>query len=105
MTVYAFVPDLMDRSRITAALDDVTFTDDPEACSGAQVVIVDLARRGALVRDVRAVAPSARIVGFLPHLDDALAADAKAGGVDVALARSRFFRDVAAALAAPGAGT
>lgn len=105
MTVYAFVPDLMDRSRITAALDDVTFTDDPAACSGAQVVIIDLARCGAIVRAVRAVAPCARIVGFLPHLDGALAAEAEAGGVDVSLPRARFFRDVAAATAPPGAGT
>lgn len=104
MTVYAFVPDLMDRSRITAALDDVTFTDDPAACSGAQVVIIDLARRGAIVRAVRAVAPCARIVGFLPHLDGALAAEAEAGGVDVSLPRARFFRDVAAAIASPGTG-
>jgi len=105
VTVYAFVPDLMDRSRITTALDGVTFTDDPEACSGAHVVIVDLARCRGCVRDVRAVAPSARIVGFLPHLDHELAADAKAVGVDVVLARSRFFRDVAAALAAPDTAT
>jgi hypothetical protein len=44
-------------------------------------------------------------VGFLPHLDGALAAEAEAAGVDVSLPRARFFRDVAAATAPPGAGT
>jgi hypothetical protein len=98
MRVCALVVDLMDRSRISAALPDATFVRDAAACAGADAVIVDLARSGQHVRAVRSAAPAARIVCFGPHVDDEGASAALADGADVVLARSRFFRDPSAAL-------
>jgi hypothetical protein len=96
--VVALVADLMDRSRIGAAIPGVEFVRDPTACSGAAVVVVDLARDpdlGAL----RAAAPDARILAFGPHVDDDRLAAARAAGAHLVLARSRFFHDPAAAVA------
>jgi hypothetical protein len=75
-----------------------TFVSAPEACGGADVVVVDLARHGRSVAAVRAIAPTARIVAFGPHVDDALLAHAREAGADVVLARSQFFRDPAGAV-------
>jgi hypothetical protein len=97
--VCALVGDLMDRSRISSAIEGVEFVRDPAACAGADVVIVDLARSGPEVAKVRAAAPAARLVVFGPHVDDAGADAARAAGADVVLPRSRFFRDPSAALA------
>jgi hypothetical protein len=96
--VVALVGDLMDRSRLSAAMSDVVFTADPGACVGADVVVVDLARHGDTVPAVRTAAPGAHIVAFGPHVDDELLARAGAQGADVVLPRSRFFRNPAAAL-------
>ena len=92
----------MDRSKITAAVPAAEFVRGVDACAGADVVVVDLARFGADVAALRAVAPAARIVGFGPHVDDAAATAATEAGADVVLPRSRFFRDPAAAISSPG---
>lgn len=105
MKVCAFVPDLMDRSRIRAARADVVFTEDPGDCAHADVVVVDLQRRASVVPSVRAAAPFAHIVGFLPHVARRRGAAAGPEGVDTVLPRSRFFRDVRAAIAPPATGT
>jgi hypothetical protein len=97
--VCALVSDLMDRSKITAAFAEVTFARSADACSDAEVVIVDLARFGGEVVAVRASAPSARLVCFGPHVDEGSADAARAAGADVVLPRSQFFRDPAAAIA------
>jgi len=94
----ALASDLMDRSRITAAITDVAFARDVAGCAGADVVIVDLARYGDSVLPLRTALPTARIVTFGPHVDEAAAADALAAGADLVWPRSRFFRDPAAAL-------
>jgi len=98
MRVCALVVDLMDRSRITASIPDAVFVRDAADCAGADVVIVDLARSGQQVAAVREAAPSARIIGFGPHVDDEGANVARADGADTVLPRSRFFRDPSAAL-------
>ena len=98
MRVCALVGDLMDRSKITAAVPEVEFVREVGACIAADVVIVDLARFGGDVSAVRAVASSARLVCFGPHVDEASAAAARADGADVVLPRSRFFRDPSAAI-------
>lgn len=98
MRVCALVVDLMDRARISASLPDVVFVRDAADSAGADVVIVDLARSGQYVSAVREAAPSARIVGFGPHVDGEGASAARADGADVVLPRSRFFRDPSAAL-------
>jgi len=102
--IVALVPDLMDRSRVSAALPDARFTRDANDCADATVVFVDLARHPDAVATVRAAAPTARIVAFGPHVDDDALARARAEGADAVLPRSRFFADVAAA-AAGGVGT
>ncbi|MBM3670611.1 MAG: DNA-binding response regulator [Actinobacteria bacterium] len=97
----ALVPDLMDRSRVTAALPDVEFVSDPTAVAGADVIVVDLARHAGDVAAIRAAAPEARVIAFGPHVDDAMLTDASADGADVVMPRSRFFRDPSDALRGP----
>ena len=96
MKLALIVPDLMDRSRITAALAETQIV-EPHA---AEVIVVDIARALDQVATARAVAPRARIVCFGPHVDDASADAARAAGADIVLPRSKFFRDVSAAVAA-----
>lgn len=98
MRVVALVVDLMDRSRISAAIAEVQFARGVEGAAGADVVIVDLARDPAAVARVREVASAARIVAFGPHVDDAGLAAARSAGADAVLPRSRFFADPAAAV-------
>jgi DNA-binding NarL/FixJ family response regulator len=97
--VVALVPDMMDRSRIASAVTGAEFIGAVEASADADVVIIDLGRRGADVARVRANAPSARIVAYGPHVDDEAFDRARREGADVVLPRSRFFRDIGAALA------
>jgi hypothetical protein len=99
MKIVAITSDLMDRSRITGAIEGVEFAREAAACAGADVVVIDLARDAALVPAVRAAAPGARIVAFGPHVDADVLEQAAADGADVVLPRSRFFQDPAAALA------
>ena len=96
--VVAFVADLMDRSRISGSLPDITFTSDVAAARGADVVLVDLARVAPLVGAARGEAPTARIIAFGAHVDTAALERAMDDGADIALARSQFFRDPAAAI-------
>ena len=95
MRVCALVSDLMDRSRISAAIPDVVFMLD----GTADVVIVDLARGPQVVAEIRAETPAVRIVCYGPHVDEDSATAAAALGADVVMPRSRFFRDPAAAIA------
>ena len=93
--ILALVTDLMDQSRIRAALPDVRFVRDPAAVTGADVVVVDLARFADRIPEVRAAAATAWIVAFGPHVDDAGFAVAAAAGADAVVPRSQFFRDPA----------
>lgn len=95
MIVVALTTDLMDRSRLTAAVPGIVCTGDPAAAAGADVVVVDLVRFADAIPAVRA-ATSGRIVAFGPHVDDEAATAARAAGADAVLPRSRFFRDPAA---------
>ena len=99
MRIVAITSELMDRSRISGALDGVEFARDAAACAGADVVVVDVARDAALVAAVRAAAPDARIVAFGPHVDTEVLDQASRDGADVVLPRSKFFQDPAGALA------
>ncbi len=93
--VVAAVPDLMDRSRLAAQGCELTHVAPGQvaaAVAGADppvdLVVVDLTRSGVLEQ----VAPlEVPVVGFAPHVDDALLAQAEEAGVE-ALARSAFFR-------------
>jgi DNA-binding NarL/FixJ family response regulator len=92
--VCALVTDLMDRSRIRAAIPEVTFGLD----GTADAVIVDISTSLQMVAEIRAETPGIRIVGYGPHVDDDAAEAARAAGADVVMPRSRFFRDPAAAV-------
>jgi hypothetical protein len=89
--VVAFVPDLMDRSRILAvrSVEFVTSPVDlPVASAGAALVIVDLGRPGVLEVLAQLSTP---VVGFGSHVDRALLDAARAAGCDQVLTRSAFF--------------
>ena len=96
--VVALVSDLMDRSRISAALHEVEFVSDETAADGAALVVIDLARHAGAVAGVRQRCPTARIVAYGSHVDAAALEAAQAAGADAVLPRSRFFRDPAAAV-------
>ncbi len=92
MTVLAFVPDLMDRSRLSGL--GVTFVATPDELSAAQagdLVVVDLARTGVL-DVVSALADGVRTIGFGSHVDRELLDAARAAGCEEVMARSEFFR-------------
>jgi hypothetical protein len=99
--VVALAGDLMDRSRLTAAIAGLEIATSAADARGADVVIVDLARHADALGDVRAVAPAAFVVAFGPHVDTDTLAAARAAGADEVLARSKFFRDPAAAATPP----
>lgn len=98
--IAAYVPDLMDRSKVAAAGgDDVTFVRSPSdlAGAGAELVVVDLARPGVL--EALAGLADVRSVGFASHVDLELAEAARAAGCGEVLPRSRFFSTLPALLA------
>ena len=93
MKVVALTPDLLDRSKVSAAFPDAVHVGAAALLGrvgeGADLVLVDLERPGAVeaVTDLRAT----RVVAFGPHVDGDLLAAATALGVE-AMPRSRFFR-------------
>lgn len=90
MKVVAYVPDLMDRSKVAAAVPDATFVARPEdlATADADLVVLDLTRPGAVdvIPRVRA-----QTLGFCRHTMRDVIAAAAAAGCDRVLARSEFF--------------
>ena len=98
--IVAFVPDLMDRSKVAAAAEgQVRFVATPgdlvTAATDADLVIVDLGRPAVLAVLAEVVAGGARVVAFGSHVDrDTLAAARQAGCHEV-VARSEFFTDLA----------
>ncbi|MBV8303513.1 MAG: hypothetical protein JOZ04_04835 [Acidimicrobiia bacterium] len=102
MRVAAYVPDLMDRSKVSAAAPDATFVARPEdlASVDADLVVLDLTRPGAIdvIPRVRA-----KTVGFCRHTMVDVIAAAEHAGCDRVLVRSEFFADVAGALVVPDA--
>jgi hypothetical protein len=91
----AFVPDLMDRSKLSG-VSDLTVVKSPEAIDGIEglgagdVVAVDLSRAGALDAAARAAARGATVYGFASHVDTETIRAANEAGV-AAMARSAFF--------------
>jgi len=92
--VVAYVPDLMDRSKVSSAPADVTFVNRPSdlaataAEAGADLVVVDLTRPGVVEQLAGVGAP---VIGFANHTNrDAMEAAAAAGARQV-MARSAFF--------------
>ncbi len=99
--VVAYVPDLMDRSRLGRLGNvPVVHVAAPAALAAearaGDLVVVDLGRPGVL-----AVLGSVagRVVGFASHVDTELVAAARAAGCQEVLPRSRFFATLPALLA------
>jgi hypothetical protein len=92
--ILVFAPDLMDTSRIAAALPDAVFVRRVELLSAtpARLVLLDVGRPGALDAVPTIAAP---VIGFGSHVDDDLLAAARAAGCTEVLPRSRFFRRLA----------
>src|SRR5207302_1301344 len=72
--IVAYVPDLMDRSKVSAAAGDrVRFVGSPAeleaAAAGADLVVVDLSRTGVLEAMARI---TTRTIGFGSHVDTEL---------------------------------
>ena len=92
MNVVAFVPDLMDRSRLAAAVPGVRFVTAAEELAeieaDADVVLVDLARPGVLEVLPRL---QARVIGFASRVDTELVDAARHAGCTEVLPRSAFF--------------
>lgn len=105
MSVVALVGDLLDRSKIAAALPEARFGTRPEDCAGAEVVVIDVKAHPGAVTAVRELVPAARIVAYGRHDNPAALHAAKAAGADVSVPRSRFFHDPVAAVGIePGEG-
>ena len=93
-SVAAYTPDLMDRSKISAAVPDCRFVARPEALVGlaqTDVIVVDLSKKGVLdvLRDI--VAGGARVLAYGAHVDKQLLAAAAEAGCTEVLPRSQFF--------------
>ena len=88
--VVAYVPDLMDRSKL-ASVGEVTFVATPAelATVPGDVVVVDLSRPGVL--EALGRLQGVRTVGFGSHVDRELLAAAGAAGCQEVLPRSQFF--------------
>ena len=100
--VLAFVPDLMDRSKVSAALpgDDVVYVADAGGLvPPADLAVLDLSRPGVLEALPGLVGAGVRTVGFLSHVDRDRAEAARAAGCGEVLARSAFFGSLPGVLA------
>jgi hypothetical protein len=96
MTVVAYVPDLMDRSKVKAVAPAVRWArSGAELAGGAGpdvVAVADLSRPGAVDGLGAAAAAGARTIGFGSHVDRDTLAAARTAGVGEVMARSEFFR-------------
>ncbi len=104
MKIVAYVPDLMDRSKVSAAAGGTTFVTraiDLVAATGgagAELVVVDLGRPGVLDVLPTLAATGTRVIGFGSHVERATLEAATAAGCE-AMPRSQFFRSLEALLA------
>lgn len=105
--VVAFVPDLMDRSKLAAVLGDRgRFAGSAGAlvaeATGADLVVVDLDRLATSTAGLDVLADVAaragRVIGFGSHVGRDRFDEARALGCDQVLARSAFFAQVATLL-------
>jgi hypothetical protein len=103
MKIAVATNDLMDRSRITAAIPDVEviFVRTPDALvglAGVDVLVVDLSKRGAHDALAGIVASGVRVIAYGSHVDRATLDAARAAGVTEVLPRSAFFGSLASIL-------
>ncbi len=96
MSVIAYAPDLMDRSKLSAANPRIRFVSHPGDLAvvavGIDLVVVDLGRP-AVFEVLAEVSAVTRVVGFGSHVDRATLEQADAAGCE-AMPRSQFFRSL-----------
>ena len=85
MRTIALVQDMFFRARITATAETmnskVDFASSPYQIKEADLIIVDLQKFGSeSIVQLRQSNPTARIVGYLPHIDMDLKASAQQAG-------------------------
>jgi 2-keto-3-deoxy-6-phosphogluconate aldolase len=109
-SVVAYVPDLMDRSKVQAVGGDtVRFVPSAAELAGAasdagvRLVVVDLSRPGVLDVLPSLATAEVRIIGFGSHVDHDLLEAARAAGCNEVLPRSAFFRRLEELLGQDGA--
>jgi len=92
MTVCVYAPDLMDRSKVVAAVPAARVVAAPSEIGAApgDTVVLDLSRPAAIEASAGLVATGARVVGFASHVDHDRIEAARVAGCEV-LARSAFF--------------
>jgi hypothetical protein len=106
MNVVAYVPDLMDCSKVAAAIPGVVIVRRPEDLAAAadadSAVIVDLSRPGVLDAVPALAHAGARVIGFGSHVEGDVLRAARQAGCAVVLARSAFFGHIAEVVGYPG---
>ncbi len=90
--IVAYVPDLMDRSKVAAA-GDAIFVSRPSdlagVSDGCDVVVIDLTKPGAV--EALAGLEGTRVIGFANHTSRDVMEAARAAGCEQVMARSEFF--------------
>jgi len=92
VSVAAFVPDLMDQSKLRLAMPDICFVKEIYELIDIEVdlVVVDLSKSEVL--EVLHKIDS-KILGFVSHIDKEIIAEAEKAGCEKVLPRSKFFHD------------
>jgi len=92
VSVAAFVPDLMDQSKLRLAMPDICFVKEIYELIDIEVdlVVVDLSKLEVL--EVLHKIDS-KILGFVSHIDKEIIAEAEKAGCEKVLPRSKFFHD------------
>ncbi len=97
--IVAYVPDVMDRSKVAAA-GDCIFVSRPAdlagLCGGADLVVVDLTKPG-VVEVLGGL--NTRVIGFANHTSVDVMEAARAAGCQQVMARSEFFANLDTLLA------
>ena len=90
--VAAFVPDLMDQSKLRLAMPGICFVKEVSELVDIEVdlVVVDLSKSEVL--EVLHKIDS-KILGFVSHIDKEVIAVAEKAGCEKVLPRSKFFHD------------
>ena len=85
MSALAYVPDLIDRSKVAAALRAVRFVAHPEDLVGCQA---DLVVAAAVCSTFLVTCARTRVAGFAAHVDAATLAAARSAGAKRCVERS-----------------
>ena len=99
--VAAYTPDLMDRSKIMAAVPDARFVASPEALvglAGIDVVVVDLRQSKVTPMLPQLAGAGVRVVAYGSHVDREVLRAAEEAGAEVH-PRSAFFSRITELLA------